>query len=834
MPRTRYPGNHSVSDKSRTFLSILQHNIALWFVLPGALFVMLFGVWAVMNRMADFRQTSTLLTRTTSQLVLEKIEASHRVLRALSTRLDRTRSATISADLAAFHALYPHFRRLIWLTRHKLVQNIHPAGVEGVDFPLIIWESAADSLIVSRPMLSDPTGDIVVYVGHILASGEILAGELNLNTLDHHIHNTFPPGLMALIADDDGNMVVSTDRQLAGQSDNLQNLGIFESNQIPFFEGFFENHGRLYFGETSKLPRVNWLMVVYQPAATLFLPALQATAALLVLLILFSLFFFLQFRHSLQRCLLAPLRQFVREIQAAARGTYRKRRSTDRSFAELEIVAGEFEKMTLEVQAREQRFRSIFENATDGIFQASLDGRFLRANPSLVRMLGCSGMQSVIDHYRSIPDDLCADPSDWHEMLEKLKRNGRISEFETRLKREDGSILHASISAYQVHDDLEDRTYIEGGITDIGERKRAQHALLKHRDNLRKEVKRRTNKLTAIVTELRRRNREAELIAHMRDLLQACNTEQESFDIVASICSQLFPRYSGFIAIKKESMEIAQAVVGFGDFPWEGIQFNLDDCWAVRRGGGHIVTDPETEPSCPPIKDRSRSSLCIPITARSECLGIIHLSADCSRLEPRFRAAALKRIERKLKGITELYALSLANIRLRERLHLQSIVDSLTGLFNRRHMEYALTREFDRATRSGTSVGLMMLDIDHFKQLNDRCGHEVGDKVLWKIGMFLKNSIRGEDIACRYGGEELIVILPGCSPEDCLQKANEIRQGIEKLSVVVKKQEHRVTVSIGISSFPQNGELIDEVIRAADDAMYEAKKAGRNCIVSAI
>jgi len=795
---------------------------------------MLFGAWASMSRMDDFKQTSAVLTKTTSQFVLDKIEASHKVLRAFSTKLDHAGAANVKSDLASFYNLYPHFKRLIRLSRNKLVQDIYPAGIEGVDFPLIIWEFATDSLMVSRPMSSDKTGGIVVYIGHILATGEILVGELSLGSLSNHIDSTFPNDLMVIIADEHGNMVVSTDEQLAGQSDNLQNLGIFETKQIPFFKGFFENSGQLYFGETTKFPRLNWLMVVFQPSTSLFFPVAKTTSVLLLVLLVFSLFFFLKFRHSLQKFLLVPLKRFIDEIQAAAKGTYRKRRSTDTSFEELDIVADEFENMTLEVQAREKRFRSVFDNASEGIYQATLDGQFIKANPSLVRMLGCSSMQNVIEIYNSIPDDLYVNPVDWNSMLEKLTHNGRVVEFETKMKRDDGGILDVSISAYQVHDELDDVVYIEGSVTDIRERKRAQYELVRHRDNLKEMVKKRTNKLTTIVAALKHRNKETELIAHMRDLLQACNTEKESFSIVASVCSQIFPKHAGYIAIKKESMEIAQAVIGFGDFPWEGIQFNLDDCWAVRRGGGHIVTDPETEPSCPQVKSSACSNLCIPITARSECLGIIHMCCDYSGVEPKFRAAALKRIANKLKGITELYALSLANIRLRERLHLQSIVDPLTGLFNRRHMEYALTREFDRATRSSSNVGLIMLDIDHFKQLNDTHGHEVGDKVLWKIGVFLRNSIRGEDIACRYGGEELILILPGCSPEDCMQKAIDIRQGVERLSVNIKKKEHKVTVSIGISSFPQNGELIDEVIRAADDAMYESKKAGRNRIVSAI
>jgi len=795
---------------------------------------MLFGVWASMNRIADFRQTSAILAKTTSQFVLEKIEASHQVLRALSTQVDHTSATSLKSDLASFYTLYPHFKRLIWLTRDKLVRSIYPAGVEGVDFPLMIWEIATDNLIVSRPMPADKTGGIVIYVGHILPNGEIIAGELSLSALKHHISSTFPKELMAIIADEDGNMVVSSDNQRVSQSDNLQNLGIFENNQIPFFKGFFENNSQLYFGEITKFPKIRWIMVNYQSAAILFFPVIKAALILFCVLFIFSVFFLFKFRHSLQKFLLVPLKRFIGDIQAAAKGSYRKRRAVDTSFVELDIVENEFENMTAEVQRREKKFRSIFDNASDGIYQFTLNGQFLKVNPAMVRMLGCSSMQNVIETYSSMPNDLYVNPLDWHKIVKKLKQNGRIVGFETQLKRDDGGILEASLSAYLVHDDQDNSVYIEGSVTDIRERKKAQNELSKHRDNLSEVVKKRTHKLTTIVAELKRRNMETELIMRMGDWLQACNTEKESFTIIASICRQIFRKHAGFIAIKTASMEMAQAVAGFGDYPWEGIQFSLTDCWAVRRGGGHVVMDSHAEPLCPHTKNPSLSNLCIPITARSECLGVIHLCCDYSSLNPRLRVAALKRVENQLKRITEIYALSLANIKLRERLHLQSIIDPLTGLFNRRHMEYALTREFDRATRNITNVGLMMLDIDNFKQLNDESGHEVGDKVLWKIGQFLKNSIRGEDIACRYGGEELILILPGCSPEDCLQKAGDIRQGIEKLVTLIKKREYRVTVSIGISSFPQNGELIDEVIRAADDAMYQAKKAGRNRIVSAI
>jgi two-component system, cell cycle response regulator len=165
----------------------------------------------------------------------------------------------------------------------------------------------------------------------------------------------------------------------------------------------------------------------------------------------------------------------------------------------------------------------------------------------------------------------------------------------------------------------------------------------------------------------------------------------------------------------------------------------------------------------------------------------------------------------------------------REALRTQAIRDSLTGLFNRRYMGEALERELRRAEHGGQPVGLVMLDVDHFKSLNDTLGHQAGDDLLTHIGSLLQARTRREDIACRYGGEEFLLILPGAPIEVARRRAEEMRQEMRETTV-----EHRgrplgaISVSAGVACFPEHGKTSDELLRAADMALYRAKELGRD------
>jgi len=179
----------------------------------------------------------------------------------------------------------------------------------------------------------------------------------------------------------------------------------------------------------------------------------------------------------------------------------------------------------------------------------------------------------------------------------------------------------------------------------------------------------------------------------------------------------------------------------------------------------------------------------------------------------------------------EYAALRLANLRLREKLHDQSIRDPLTGLYNRRFLEATLEQELHRSSRHHTGLGVIMADIDKFKLFNDSFGHTAGDIVLKEVSTMFRRSVRTEDIVCRFGGEEFLIVMPDTTLESVGERAEAMREAIAKLEL-----EHaghalgKITASFGIS-FSQDGVLTSDILlRYADEALYEAKRRGCNCV----
>jgi diguanylate cyclase (GGDEF)-like protein len=170
-------------------------------------------------------------------------------------------------------------------------------------------------------------------------------------------------------------------------------------------------------------------------------------------------------------------------------------------------------------------------------------------------------------------------------------------------------------------------------------------------------------------------------------------------------------------------------------------------------------------------------------------------------------------------------ALRHANIRLSE----QVVRDALTGLFNRRYLEESLEREVARAKRSGTPLGVMMIDIDHFKRINDKFGHAAGDAVLAAVSRCMQSMTRVEDILCRYGGEEFVLVMTTASLDTIRERAEMLREGVRQLKIGFDGQHvGHVTVSIGIAVHPDHGETGPQAMEAADIALYRAKQSGRN------
>jgi diguanylate cyclase (GGDEF)-like protein len=216
--------------------------------------------------------------------------------------------------------------------------------------------------------------------------------------------------------------------------------------------------------------------------------------------------------------------------------------------------------------------------------------------------------------------------------------------------------------------------------------------------------------------------------------------------------------------------------------------------------------------------------LCLPLAVHGEMLGLLHLNLTAGdHADEDQRGLAVT--------FGEIVKLSPANLKLREVLGAQAIHDSLTGLFNRQYLDETLAREVHRAQRQKASLCVAMLDIDHFKKFNDTYGHEAGDEVLRELGKFLRQSVRVSDIACRYGGEEFILILLDTDVTTAVVRLQGVCRDIKGKRFELRGMSlPAVTVSVGLAQLPVHGTTPEELIRASDDALYVSKNTGRDRI----
>jgi diguanylate cyclase (GGDEF)-like protein/PAS domain S-box-containing protein len=354
------------------------------------------------------------------------------------------------------------------------------------------------------------------------------------------------------------------------------------------------------------------------------------------------------------------------------------------------------------------------------------------------------------------------------------------------------------------------------------------------RTNLKDQLAQAHEELRHHADELEQRGREMSLLAEMGELLESCQSLDEAYAVIARVAEPLFEGDAGALYVLASSRSAAEAVAAWGTpRPMRSV-FHPTDCWGLRRSRLHVVHDGDPELKCPHVDEPiSAGLLCVPLAAQSETLGLLHVQVR-RRAAGKARAALLADRERLVKTLAEQVALALANIQLRGTLREQSARDPLTGLFNRRYMEESLDRELRRAAREGYGLGILMADLDKFKELNDAFGHVAGDDALRRIGRFLGTAVRGEDVACRFGGEEFVVILPKASLDDTRSRAEALRAGIK---VPVLDETNRlypsVTMSVGVAAYPDHGTSAAQLILAADSAMYLAKAQGRDRVVVA-
>lgn len=307
----------------------------------------------------------------------------------------------------------------------------------------------------------------------------------------------------------------------------------------------------------------------------------------------------------------------------------------------------------------------------------------------------------------------------------------------------------------------------------------------------------------------------------MTEMLQSALGYADANAVLSATASKLLPKLGGALYIFNNSGDRLELSVcwSIADGHQPVATIMPSQCWALKRGKAHMNLPGVGTLRCPHNGDDA-VLLEIPMLARGEVYGLLQIQSTSADPEAELEQAATL-----ATAIADAMSLALSNIALREKLRTQALRDPLTGLYNRRYMEDVLERYGSLGERNQSSLSVVMFDLDHFKRLNDEHGHALGDAALTSVAAAVLGTIRPSDIACRYGGEEFVVLFPDCGIDDAMAKAEMLRARIERLS-----ESHGVPISasFGVASIPESSSKAADVLIDADEALYRAKAEGRN------
>lgn len=293
----------------------------------------------------------------------------------------------------------------------------------------------------------------------------------------------------------------------------------------------------------------------------------------------------------------------------------------------------------------------------------------------------------------------------------------------------------------------------------------------------------------------REAQQQVEELFAMTDMLQSAEGHSDAGAVLMATAQRLLPEFSGSLYVFNNSRDRLDLVKSWnvtGGFSTPEVLLPAN-CWALKRGKPHI-NDRSAETLCCMHHIGEAATVEVPMMAKGAVHGLLVLGSEA---EDSF--VRLSTVSRITQALADSMSLALSNISLQEKLRTQSLRDPLTGLYNRRYMEDALDRYISLAERTGGETSVIMIDLDNFKRLNDENGHAKGDAVLRDVASQLIGALRPSDVVARYGGEELLVILPGCDLNDAMLKAEILRSRIEALTEV-----HGVPVSasLGVATVP--------------------------------
>jgi diguanylate cyclase (GGDEF)-like protein/PAS domain S-box-containing protein len=435
--------------------------------------------------------------------------------------------------------------------------------------------------------------------------------------------------------------------------------------------------------------------------------------------------------------------------------------------AQLARIAIERRRSEDALRESESRFRGLFDNVVEGVYQVTVEGYLLSANPALIAMLGYASL----DELRAIgsTDQLYVDPQKRQALVEQIKRDGKLVEAEYQLRRRDGSVITITENARLNYDERGEPIGFEGTLTDITERKRAEQQFYEEKE--RAEVTLQSIADAVITTD---RAGTVDYINPIAEKMTGWPSDEACGRHVTEIVK----------LVKDGGLEVIDDPVSQALASGDPIHLADNTALISRRG-----LEVPIQATVAPIRDRA-----------AQTAGAVIVFSDVSR-------------ERRMKRL----------------LSYQAAHDALTGLINRREFESRLNSAIESARATKLSRHAMIyVDLDQFKVVNDTCGHPAGDQLLRQVTGLLQTRVRANDVLARLGGDEFGVLLEHCTPDQALRIADSMRQAIHDLRFQWGSNTMQIGASIGIVQIDQATESVATLLSAADIACYSAKDGGRN------
>jgi diguanylate cyclase (GGDEF)-like protein/PAS domain S-box-containing protein len=481
-------------------------------------------------------------------------------------------------------------------------------------------------------------------------------------------------------------------------------------------------------------------------------------------------------------------------------------------------------RLAMDLNERTTYLDSLIQNSPLGIVVLDRRGSVELANSAFERLFQYDRREFTSIDMANLgrPDD---DATECAQVIPQIFAGNALRRT-VRRRRKDGQVLDLALHGVPLRVNGEIRgAYLI--YEDVSEQIRAGEAQQQHAESLDRLVK-----------ELGLRTKQMTSLNEMGSLLGCSGAVNEACAVVANSVQGLFPdAHSGALYLFKSSRDLIEAAMRWGKRDVLAPTFPPDACWSLRRGQPHWSGNAGSGIACQHLtKSSIAECLCVPMIAQGNTVGVLHLEFE-SAAELRYDAGTESfrdSHQRLAVSAASQIALSLASLQLRETLREQAIRDPLTRLFNRRFLEESLERELQLAGRKKQSTAVLFLDLDHFKKFNDTFGHDAGDMVLQSLADLFRAFFRATDICCRYGGEEFAIILPESSAQDAAARADVLRSEVKRLRLQYKKQTlGPLSLSVGVAAFPEHGSTSGELLKIADQCLYESKARGRDVVTVA-